>query len=142
MLTDEVTGKLKPVKESDVNPELLESIKLYEVASIDVSPNYDDVDLDEGEVSNFDEFLGNIIIKDGSDVADYLKWEKKNTRNETAVYKWMKPLLTNDEGDEFFKQKKYYEKVQSYKASQLNEISNRLDQIKAKINLNPGQHNC
>jgi hypothetical protein len=135
MLTDEVTGKLKPVKESDVNPELLESIKLYEVASIDVSPNYDDVDLDEGEVSNFDEFLGNIIIKDGSDVADYLKWEKKNTRNETAVYKWMKPLLTNDEGDEFFKQKKYYEKVQSYKASQLNEISNRLDQIKAKINL-------
>ena len=135
MLTDEVTGKLKPVKESDVNPELLESIKLYEVASIDVSPNYDDVDLDEGEVSNFDEFLGNIIIEDGSDVADYLKWEKKNTRNETAVYKWMKPLLPNDEGDEFFKQKNYYEKVQSYKASQLNEISNRLDQIKAKINL-------
>ena len=80
-------------------------------------------------------FLRNVIRDDGSDVTDYLKWEKKNTRNETGVYKWAKGLLTDDEGDVYFWTKNVYEKVQSYKTAQLNQISQRLNQIQAKIDL-------
>jgi len=130
------TGQKEFKKESELSPELLEAVETYEIATQDVqTPNYSDVDLDEGEVGNANAFLTSLIKNDGGDVTDYLKWEKKNTRNETGVYKWMKKLLTDDEGDEYFEQKNYYEKVQSYKTAQLNQISKRLNQIQAKIDL-------
>ena len=130
------TGQKEFKKESELSPELLEAVETYEIATQDVqTPNYSDVDLDEGEVGNANAFLTSLIKNDGGDVTDYLKWEKKNTRNETGVYKWMKKLLPDDEGDEYFEQKNYYEKVQSYKTAQLNQISKRLNQIQAKIDL-------
>ena len=130
------TGQKEFKKESELSPELLEAVETYDIATQDVqTPNYLDVDIDEGEVGNANSFLTSVITNDGSDVTDYLKWEKKNTRNETGVYKWAKGLLTDDEGDEYFEQKNYYEKVQSYKTAQLNQISKRLNQIQAKIDL-------
>ena len=131
MLRDEVTGELKPVKESDVNPELLEAIKLYEVANKDVVKNYDDAQVD------FEDFKRNDIPDaDKLDVLkinqeDYLKWDKVNTRQEGSVFKFFKTALTNQEGDEFEKEQRQYEKIQSYQATVLNRITANLEKNKA-----------
>ena len=131
MLRDEVTGELKPVKESDVNPELLEAIKLYEVANKDVVKNYDDAQVD------FEDFKrDDIPDADKLDVLkinqeDYLKWDKVNTRQEGSVFKFFKTALTNQEGDEFEKEQRQYEKIQSYQATVLNRITANLEKNKA-----------
>lgn len=130
------TGQKELKKASELSPELLEAVETYDTATNDVeNPNYLDVDLDEGEVGNANSFLRGVIEKDGGNVTDYLKWEKKNTRNETGVYKWMKNVLLTEEPEKFFEQKNYYEKVQSYKAAQLNQIAKRLAKNEAQLSL-------
>ena len=69
------------------------------------APNYVDVEIDDDDYSKLGNNVKNILRKQEIDVEDYLKWQKKNTRNETKVYKWMKKLLPNDEGDIYFEQK-------------------------------------
>ena len=130
------TGETEFKKESELNPSLLEAIKEYDSMVGDVkAPNYVDVEIDDDDYSKLGNNVKNILRKQEIDVEDYLKWQKKNTRNETKVYKWMKKLLPNDEGDIYFEQKNAYEKVQSYKAAQLSQITKRLEKIQSTMNL-------
>ena len=130
------TGETNFKKASELSPDLLEAIETYSTATNDVdTPNYLNVELDEGEVGNVDVFLRNVIEKDGGDVTDFLKWEKKNTRNETAVYKWMKKLLPSDEGNQYLEEKNAFEKLQSYKAAKLNQTSKKLAKNQALLSL-------
>jgi hypothetical protein len=130
------TGETEFKKESEVNPSLLEAIKEYDSMVGDVkAPNYVDVEIDDDDYSKLGNNVKNILRKQEIDVEDYLKWQKKNTRNETTVYKWMKTLLPNDEGDQYYEEKNAYEKVQSYKAAQLSHITKRLEKIQSTMNL-------
>ena len=130
------TGETEFKKESEINPSLLEAIKEYDSMVGDVkAPNYVDVEIDDDDYSKLGNNVKNILRKQEIDVEDYLKWQKKNTRNETKVYKWMKKLLPNEEGDQYFEEKNAYEKVQSYKAAQLSQITKRLEKIQSTINL-------
>jgi hypothetical protein len=130
------TGETEFKKESEVNPSLLEAIKEYDSMVGDVkAPNYVDVEIDDDDYSKLGNNVKNILRKQEIDVEDYLKWQKKNTRNETSVYKWMKKLLPNEEGDQYYEEKNAYEKVQSYKAAQLNQIAKRLGKIQSTMNL-------
>jgi len=135
MLRDEVTGELKPVKESDVNPELLEAIKLYEVANKDVVKNYDDAQVDFEDFQRDDIPDADKLQSLNINQEDYLKWDKVNTRQEGSVFKFFKTLLTSEEGDEFEKEQRQYEKVQSYQATVLNGITNDLEKNKAQQKL-------
>ena len=130
------TGETEFKKESEVNPSLLEAIKEYDSMVGDVkAPNYVDVEIDDDDYTKLGNNVKNILRKQEIDVEDYLKWQKKNTRNETKVYKWIKKLLPNDEGDQYFEEKNAYEKVQSYKAAQLSQITKRLGKIQSTMNL-------
>jgi len=130
------TGETEFKKESEVNPSLLEAIKEYDSMVGDVkAPNYVDVEIDDDDYTKLGNNVKNILRKQEIDVEDYLKWQKKNTRNETKVYKWIKKLLPNDEGDQYYEEKNAYEKVQSYKAAQLSQITKRLGKIQSTMNL-------
>tara|TARA_B100000767_G_scaffold240857_1_gene236956 strand:- start:16553 stop:23170 length:6618 start_codon:yes stop_codon:yes gene_type:complete len=130
------TGETEFKKESEINPSLLEAIKEHDSMTGEVkAPNYVDVDIDDDDYSKLGNNVKNILRKQEIDVEDYLKWQKKNTRNETKVYKWMKTLLPNEEGDQYFEEKNAYEKVQSYKTAQLNQITKRLEKIQSTMNL-------
>ncbi|MDG1329868.1 MAG: hypothetical protein P8P27_06475, partial [Flavobacteriaceae bacterium] len=130
------TGETEFKKESEINPSLLEAIKEYDSMTGKVeAPNYIDVEIDDDDYSKLGNNVKNILRKQEIDVEDYLKWQKKNTRNETKVYKWMKTLLPNEEGEQYFEEKNAYEKVQSYKTAQLNQITKRLEKIQSTMNL-------
>ena len=129
------TGETEFKKESDIDSNLLNAIQTYDTMTGKVDlPNYADVELDEDDL-NLDANTLSILNKQEIDVSDFLKWEKKNTRNETKVYKWVSRLISNDEGDEYFDEKNNYEKIQSYKSTQLSQITKQLAKIQATINL-------
>ena len=129
------TGETEYKKESELSPELLEAVETFESATEDVKPsNWEDIKLDEDDLE-VNETLNRVLKKNEIDVRDYLKWQSKNTRNETSVYKWMKKLLPNDEGDVYLEEKNSFEKLQSYKTAKLNQITKRLASIQAKLSL-------
>lgn len=129
------TGETEYKKESELSPELLEAVETFESATEDVKPsNWIDVKLDEDDLE-VNETLNRVLKKNEIDVRDYLKWQSKNTRNETSVYKWMKKLLPNDEGDVYLEEKNSFEKLQSYKTAKLNQITKRLASIQAQLSL-------
>ncbi len=66
---------------------------------------------------------------------DYLKWKKNNTRKDSAGYRFFKTLITSDEGDQYEKEKQQYERIQSYKASLLNDITVDLSRIDSALAL-------
>ena len=129
------TGETEFKKESEIDSNLLSAIQTYDkmTGKVDL-PNYADVELDEDDL-NLDANTLTILNKQEIDVSDFLKWEKKNTRNETKVYKWVSRLMSNDEEDKYFDEKNNYEKIQSYKSTQLSQITKQLEKIQATINL-------
>ena len=126
-------GQVAYKKEEEIAPDVLDAMKIYD-KSIDDSykKNYDDVQVDFEDFEKDDipdaEKLQSLDIN----LEDYLKWDKVNTRQEGSVFKFFKTLLTSEEGDEFEKEQRQYEKVQSYQATVLNGITNDLEKNKAQ----------
>ena len=126
-------GQVVYKKEEEIAPDVLDAMKIYD-KSIDDSykKNYDDVQVDFEDFEKDDipdaEKLQSLDIN----LEDYLKWDKVNTRQEGSVFKFFKTLLTSEEGDEFEKEQRQYEKVQSYQATVLNGITNDLEKNKAQ----------
>ena len=129
------TGEKEYKKESELSPGLLDAIEIYNTATKDVGlTNWENVELDEN-ILDIDNTLHSAIQKNEIDVSDYLKWEKKNTRRETGVYKWMKKLLPNEEGDKYLEEKNAFEKIQSYKTSRLNHTTKQIERNQALLSL-------
>jgi len=124
-IKDPETGKFSLKKESEIPENILKAIKLYEKANPKVVKK-EEVLLTEEDYSNPDTINTEILIENNVDQEDYLKWEKKNTRQEGSVYKFFKTLLPTNEGNQYQLEKRQYEKLQSYNASKLNSITNKL----------------
>ena len=130
-----ITGDKSIKKGSDIDKDLLEAIETYEIANQGSSSiDYLDTKLDEDDYK-VDETTSSVIKKNNLNLEDYLKWQKKNTRSESSVYKWMKKLLPNEEGDKYIEEKRSFEKIQSYKATQLTQITKKIESVQAKIKL-------
>lgn len=131
-------------KSKDLSPELLTAINLYEEANkkrntsiyagnVDINTRKDEEVIDSDDVP--DEYISTL----GIDKDDYLKWVNKNRRKESVLYKAVKYLFTGDEGEEYLKEKKQYEKIKSYKASILNDIASDISTIDSRIKLSKDQ---
>ena len=129
-------GQVVYKKEEEIAPELLAAMKIYD-KSIDDSykKNYDDVQVDFEDFQRDDIPDADKLQSLNINQEDYLKWDKVNTRQEGSVFKFFKTLLTSEEGDEFEKEQRQYEKVQSYQATVLNGITNDLEKNKAQQKL-------
>ena len=129
-------GQVVYKKEEEIAPELLDAMKTYD-KSIDDSykKNYDDVQVDFEDFKRDDIPDADKLQSLNINQEDYLKWDKVNTRQEGSVFKFFKTLLTSEEGDEFEKEQRQYEKVQSYQATVLNGITNDLEKNKAQQKL-------
>jgi hypothetical protein len=129
-------GQVVYKKEEEIAPELLDAMKIYD-KSIDDSykKNYDDVQVDFEDFQRDDIPDADKLQSLKINQEDYLKWDKVNTRQEGSVFKFFKTLLTSEEGDEFEKEQRQYEKVQSYQATVLNGITNDLEKNKAQQKL-------
>lgn len=129
-------GQVVYKKEEEIAPELLDAMKIYD-KSIDDSykKNYDDVQVDFEDFKRDDIPDADKLQSLNINQEDYLKWDKVNTRQEGSVFKFFKTLLTSEEGDEFEKEQRQYEKVQSYQATVLNGITNDLEKNKAQQKL-------
>jgi hypothetical protein len=124
-IKDPETGEFSLKKESEIPENVLKAIKLYEKAN-PKAVKKEEVLLTEEDYNNPDTINQEILIENNVDQEDYLKWEKKNTRQEGSVYKFFKKLLPTDEGNQYQLEKRQYEKLQSYNASKLNSITNKL----------------
>ena len=124
-------------KESELDPNVVEAIKLYESANSSIKPEtHIDVELTEEDYVNEDNISDQLLQSNGiDDIEDYRKWDKKNSRKETKTFKFFKELLTSDEGDQFETEKRDYEKIQAYKASKLNRVTEELNKIQASLKL-------
>ena len=124
-------------KESELDPKVVEAIKLYESANSSIKPaNHIDVELTEEDYANEDNISDELLQSNGiDDIEDYRKWDKKNSRKETKTFKFFKQLLASDEGDQFETEKRDYEKIQAYKASKLNRVTEELNKIQASLKL-------
>lgn len=124
-IKDPETGEFSLKKESEIPENILKAIKLYEKANPKVVKK-EEVILTEEDYNNPDTINQEILMENNVDQEDYLKWEKKNTRQEGSVYKFFKKLLPTDEGNQYQLEKRQYEKLQSYNASKLNTITNKI----------------
>ncbi len=124
-IKDPETGEFSLKKESEIPENILKAIKLYEKANPRVVKK-EEVILTEEDYNNPDTINQEILTENNVDQEDYLKWEKKNTRQEGSVYKFFKKLLPTDEGNQYELEKRQYEKLQSYNASKLNTITNKI----------------
>ena len=133
-IKDPETGEFSLKKESEIPENVLNAIKLYEKAN-PKAVKKEEVLLTEEDYNNPDTINQEILIENNVDQEDYLKWEKKNTRQEGSVYKFFKKLLPTDEGNQYELEKRQYEKLQSYNASKLNTITNKLSANEAAQSL-------
>tara|TARA_R110000751_G_scaffold204596_1_gene309019 strand:- start:78 stop:6887 length:6810 start_codon:yes stop_codon:yes gene_type:complete len=133
-IKDPETGKFSSKKESEIPENVLKAIKLYEKAYPKTAKK-EEVLLAEEDYSNPDTINTEILIKNNVNQDDYLRWEKKNTRQEGSVYKFFKKLLPTDEGNQYELEKRQYEKLQSYNASKLNTITSKLSANEAAQSL-------
>ena len=127
-------------KASEIDSKVLDVIKIYEKANKKIdSENYLDVKLNDDDYDNIDNVGIDVLINNNISNEEFLKWEKKNTRQENSAYKFFKSLLTSDEGDEYEKEKRAFEKIQSFKAYKLNRVTDQLSRVQAaiKITTNP-----
>jgi len=124
-IKDPETGEFSLKKESEIPENILKAIKLYEKANPKVVKK-EEVILTEEDYNNPDTINQEILMENNVDQEEYLKWEKKNTRQEGSVYKFFKKLLPTDEGNQYQLEKRQYEKLQSYNASKLNTITNKI----------------
>jgi len=133
-------GKEVSKKASEIDSKVLDAIKIYEKANKKIDPeNYLDVKLNDDDYDNIDNVGIDALINNNISNEEFLKWEKKNTRQENSAYKFFKTLLTSDEGDEYEKEKRAFEKIQSFKAYKLNRVTDQLSRVQAaiKITTNP-----
>jgi len=131
-LKNNETGEFEYKKESQIKPDVLDAIKTYETATDEsYKKNYDDVQVDVEDFKRDDVPDAYKLESLGINKENYLKWDKVNTRQEGSVFKFFKTLLTSEEGDEFEKEQRQYEKIQSYQATELNDITNDLEKNKA-----------
>ena len=131
-LKNNETGEFEYKKESEIKPEILETISIYETSKDNsYTPNYLDVQVDIKDFQRDDVPDANKLDSLGINQEDYLKWDKVNTRQEGSVFKFMKNILLDDEYSDFEKEQRQYEKLQSYQATQLNGITNDLDKNQA-----------
>lgn len=133
-------GKEVSKKASEIDSKVLDAIKIYEKANKKIDPeNYLDVKLNDDDYDNIDNVGIDVLINNNISNEEFLKWEKKNTRQENSAYKFFKTLLTSDEGDEYEKEKRAFEKIQSFKAYKLNRVTDQLSRVQAaiKITTNP-----
>jgi hypothetical protein len=133
-------GKEVSKKASEIDSKVLDVIKIYEKANKKIdSENYLDVKLNDDDYDNIDNVGIDVLINNNISNEEFLKWEKKNTRQENSAYKFFKSLLTSDEGDEYEKEKRAFEKIQSFKAYKLNRVTDQLSRVQAaiKITTNP-----
>ena len=133
-------GKEVSKKASEIDSKVLDAIKIYEKANKKIDPeNYLDVKLNDDDYDNIDNVGIDALINNNISNEEFLKWEKKNTRQENSAYKFFKSLLTSDEGDEYEKEKRAFEKIQSFKAYKLNRVTDQLSRVQAaiKITTNP-----
>lgn len=133
-------GKEVSKKASEIDSKVLDAIKIYEKANKKIDPeNYLDVKLNDDDYDNIDNVGIDVLINNNISNEEFLKWEKKNTRQENSAYKFFKSLLTSDEGDEYEKEKRAFEKIQSFKAYKLNRVTDQLSRVQAaiKITTNP-----
>ena len=93
------------------------------------------IDLTDKELENTGGIDDTIFQTANINKEDFLRWQKENTRKDSASYRFFKTLLTSDEGNEYEKQKQQYERVQSYKASLLNDITVDLSRIDSALAL-------
>jgi len=124
-IKDPETGEFSLKTESEIPENILKAIKLYEKANPKVVKK-EEVILTEEDYNNPDTINQEILMENNVDQEEYLKWEKKNTRQEGSVYKFFKKLLPTDEGNQYQLEKRQYEKLQSYNASKLNTITNKI----------------
>tara|TARA_B100000963_G_scaffold75320_1_gene63473 strand:+ start:29826 stop:36614 length:6789 start_codon:yes stop_codon:yes gene_type:complete len=137
-IKDPITGEFNLKKESEIPEPVLKAIKLHEKANPKVVDT-EEVIITEEDYTNPDKVDSKILSQNNIDEEDYLKWEKKNIRPEGSVYKFLKTLLPSDEGNQYEMEKRQYEKLQSYNASKLNNITSALSANEAaqKLTTNP-----
>ena len=129
------TGEKEFKKKSELSTELLEAVESFDTAMGDVdTPNYSNIELDENDL-DVTGTLFKVLKKEEIDLIDYRKWEKKNTRSENSVYRWMKKLLPNEEGNQYLEEKNAFEKLQSYKSAKLNQTTKKLAKNQALLSL-------
>jgi len=141
-LKNNETGEFEYKKESQIKPDVLKAIKIYETSKDgSYKKNYTDVQVDVEDFDRDDVPDASKLDLLGINQEDYLKWDKVNTRQEGSVFKFMKNILLNDEYSDFEKEQRQYEKLQSYQATQLNGITNDLEKNQAlqKLTLDPEQ---
>lgn len=138
------TGEFEVFKESEIDSETLDAIKIYDKSQqsgdlgvsngFTVSELRKDVKVNEELVSQNDLPL-NIFTDNEIDREDYLKWAQKNVRKESNSFSFVKNMPLNQEGEEYFYEKRAYEKLGGYKASILNSLKNDLENVQAKKEL-------
>ena len=138
------TGEFEVFKESEIDSETLDAIKIYDKSQqsgdlgvsngFTVSELRKDVKVNEELVSQNDLPL-NIFTDNEIDREDYLKWAQKNVRKESSSFSFVKNIPLNQESEEYFYEKRAYEKLGGYKASILNSLKNDLENVQAKKEL-------
>ena len=138
------TGEFEVFKESEIDSETLDAIKIYDKSQqsgdlgvsngFTVSELRKDVKVNEELVSQND-FPLNIFTDNEIDREDYLKWAQKNVRKESNSFSFVKNIPLNQEGEEYFYEKRAYEKLGGYKASILNSLKNDLERVQSKKQL-------
>ena len=138
------TGEFEVFKESEIDSETLDAIKIYDKSQqsgdlgvsngFTVSELRKDVKVNEELVSQNDLPL-NIFTDNEIDREDYLKWAQKNVRKESNSFSFVKNLSLNQEGEKYFYEKRAYEKLGGYKASILNSLKNDLERVQSKKQL-------
>lgn len=138
------TGEFEVFKESEIDSETLDAIKIYDKSQqsgdlgvsngFTVSELRKDVKVNEELVSQNDLPL-NIFTDNEIDREDYLKWAQKNVRKESNSFSFVKNIPLNQEGEEYFYEKRAYEKLGGYKASILNSLKNDLERVQSKKQL-------
>ena len=127
------TGEFNLLKDNEIQEDVLKAIKLYEQAnSKDSSYNKrESIILTNEDYLNSERNNSSALIANSIDVDDYLKWEKSTTRQEGSAYNFFKQLISSEESDEYYSEKREYEKLQGYQASLLNDITLALSANKA-----------
>lgn len=131
-------------KGSELDKKVLEAIITYEKSQLPeyvevsdmgiINNSLKDIELTEEEIEQLGGVDASILAKANITPLDYAKWVKANTRKEGSVYRFFKTLAASDEGDEFEKEKQQFERIQSYKANLLNDITKELTRLESLEN--------
>ena len=95
-----------------------------------------EVELTQEDISNPDNTSPIILDELGIDKTDFLKWRKQSLRDESGgVYKFIKNITLSQEEEDYVREKRDFDTVQSYQANSLNELTNDLIKNRASQNL-------